>query len=88
MATFLLFVVKLRRIASFLFLKSTPEKDLSVNQVLKLNKGDVLLVAELSRLSRNKFGIINLINQFIESGVEIVFVRQPELSTIGPQSGY
>jgi len=50
----------------------------------KLNEGDVLLVAELSRLSRNMFGTINLINQLSESGVEIVFVRQPELSTAGP----
>jgi DNA invertase Pin-like site-specific DNA recombinase len=50
----------------------------------RLNKGDVLLVAELSRLGRNMFEVINIINQLGDNGVKIVFVRQPELSTAGP----
>lgn len=50
----------------------------------KLGEGDVLLVAELSRLGRNMFEVINIINQLSENEVEIVFVRQPELSTAGP----
>lgn len=50
----------------------------------KLEKGDVLLVAELSRLGRNMFEVIHIINRLGEKGVEIVFVRQPELSTTGP----
>ena len=50
----------------------------------RLGKGDVLLVAELSRLGRNMFEVINLINQLSECGVKLVFVRQPELSTAGP----
>lgn len=49
-----------------------------------LNEGDVLLVAELSRLGRNMFEVINIINQLGEKGVETIFVRQPELSTAGP----
>jgi DNA invertase Pin-like site-specific DNA recombinase len=49
----------------------------------RLNKGDVLLVAELSRLGRNMFEVINIINQLSENGVKLVFVRQPELSTAG-----
>ena len=49
----------------------------------RLNEGDVLLVAELSRLGRNMFEVINLINQLSESGVKLIFVRQPELSTAG-----
>ena len=50
----------------------------------RLGEKDVLLVAELSRLGRNMFEVINLINQLSECGVKLVFVRQPELSTAGP----
>lgn len=50
----------------------------------RLHQGDVLLVAELSRLGRNMFEVINIINQLGENGVRLVFVRQPELSTTGP----
>lgn len=49
-----------------------------------LDDKDVLLIAELSRLGRNMFEVINIINQLSENGVRIVFVRQPELSTAGP----
>lgn len=49
----------------------------------RLNSGDVLLVAELSRLGRNMFEVINLINQLSVNGVKLIFVRQPELSTAG-----
>ena len=51
----------------------------------RLKQGDILLVAELSRLGRNMFEVINIINQLSEQGVEVIFVRQPELSTAGPQ---
>jgi DNA invertase Pin-like site-specific DNA recombinase len=50
----------------------------------RLEPGDILLVAELSRLGRNMFEVIHLINQLSERGVKLVFVRQPELSTAGP----
>lgn len=50
----------------------------------KLSGGDTLLVAELSRLGRNMFEVIEIIKQLSEQGVEVVFVRQPELSTAGP----
>ena len=50
----------------------------------RLHEGDVLLVAELSRLGRNMFEVINLINQLSTNGVKLIFVRQPELSTAGP----
>ena len=63
--------------------KSTRER--RINELLEnLNKGDILLVAELSRLGRNLFEVIHIINQLSESGVEMIFVRQPELSTSGP----
>ncbi len=60
-------------------------KERRIDEVLdRLNDGDVLLVAELSRLGRNMFEVINIINQLSENGVEVIFVRQPELSTAGP----
>ena len=52
----------------------------------KLADGDTLIVAELSRLGRNMFETLNIINALGESGVRILFVRQPELSTDGPQT--
>lgn len=60
-------------------------KECRIDELLfRLNEGDILLVAELSRLGRNMFEVINIINQLSEQGVEVVFVRQPELSTAGP----
>ena len=47
----------------------------------RLQSGDMLVVAELSRLGRNMLETLNLINTLYEKGVQIVFVRQPELST-------
>ena len=49
----------------------------------KLQKGDMLLVAELSRLGREMLQVLNIINDLSAKGVEITFVRQPELSTTG-----
>lgn len=51
--------------------------------VAKLEKGDLLLVAELSRLGREMLQVLNLINELTEQGVQITFIRQPELSTSG-----
>ena len=63
--------------------KGTKER--RIDELLeRLDDGDVLLVAELSRLGRNMFEVINIINQLSENGVEVIFVRQPELSTAGP----
>jgi DNA invertase Pin-like site-specific DNA recombinase len=49
----------------------------------KLQAGDILLVAELSRLGREMLQVLNIINDLSENGVKIIFVRQPELSTTG-----
>jgi len=45
--------------------------------------GDTVIVAELSRLGRNMFQTLELINKLSEMGVKLIFVRQPELSTTG-----
>ena len=64
--------------------KDTKER--RIDELLAwLDEGDVLLVAELSRLGRNMFEVIDIINQLGEKGVEVVFIRQPELSTAGSQ---
>ena len=64
--------------------KNTKER--KIDELLStLKEGDVLLAAELSRLGRNMFEVINIINQLGQNGVQVIFVRQPELSTTGQQ---
>jgi len=46
-----------------------------------LGSGDLLLVAELSRLGRNMLETLNIIRALSDQEVKLVFVRQPELST-------
>jgi DNA invertase Pin-like site-specific DNA recombinase len=52
----------------------------------RLTRGDTLIVAELSRLGRNMLETMNIIHALTENGVSLIFVRQPELSTVGPQT--
>lgn len=51
--------------------------------IAKLETGDLLLVSELSRLGREMLQVLNLINTLSEKGVELSFIRQPELPTSG-----
>jgi DNA invertase Pin-like site-specific DNA recombinase len=63
------------------------QKTRKIDELLnKLESGDVLLVAELSRLGRNMLETLNIINTLSEKDIKIVFVRQPELSTVGPHT--
>jgi len=60
--------------------KNTKQR--KIDELLeKLQAGDTLLVAELSRLGRNMLETLNIINTLSQAGIKIVFVRQPELST-------
>ena len=52
----------------------------------KLALGDTLLVTELSRLGRNMLETLTIIHALTESGVKLIFVNQPELSTVGPHT--
>ena len=52
----------------------------------KLARGDTLLVTELSRLGRNMLETLTIIHALTEAGVKLVFVNQPELSTVGPHT--
>lgn len=47
----------------------------------KLQKDDILICTELSRLGRNMLEILNLIERFNAVGIKLIFVNQPELST-------
>ncbi|EAH6237294.1 recombinase family protein, partial [Campylobacter upsaliensis] len=47
----------------------------------KVNKGDILIVYEISRLGRSMFETMNLILELSEQGVQFVFLKQPELSS-------
>ena len=59
-------------------------KERRIDELLSmLNKGDTLLVAELSRLGRNMLETLNIINEISKNGISIIFIRQPELSTVG-----
>jgi DNA invertase Pin-like site-specific DNA recombinase len=49
----------------------------------KLGEKDILLVAELSRLGRDMLQVLNIINDLSARGIQITFIRQPELSTTG-----
>lgn len=53
----------------------------------KLSSNDLLIVAELSRLGRNFLETLNIINELTEMGVNMVFLRQPELSTFNSAHG-
>lgn len=46
----------------------------------RLQKGDLLIICELSRLGRSMLEVMNLVLDLAEKGVHFVFLRQPELS--------
>lgn len=77
-------------IAEFIEVEISSRKntaDRRIDELLsKLDSGDMLLVAELSRLGRNMMEVLNIINELIGNEISIVFVRQPELSTDGPHT--
>jgi len=73
------------QIDEFIDTETSSQKDKRLRRILelqeKLQPNDTLLVAELSRLGRNMLETLNIIHELSDSGVKIVFVRQPELST-------
>jgi DNA invertase Pin-like site-specific DNA recombinase len=75
------------RIKEFIEVEISSRKNAKERRIdelmAKLAAGDTLIVAELSRLGRNMLETLNIINQLSETGIKIIFVRQPELSTTG-----
>jgi len=76
-------------IDEFIEVEVSSRKDTKTRRIDELlekaQSGDTLIVAELSRLGRNMLETLNIINTLSEHGVQIIFIRQPELSTKGPQ---
>jgi len=74
-------------IDEFIEVEVSSRQDVSERRIdelqSKLQDGDILLVAELSRLGREMLQVLNIINDLSVKGVKITFVRQPELSTTG-----
>ncbi len=52
--------------------------------IADLSAGDIVIVTELSRLGRNMLETLNIISDIDKSGAVLHFVKQPELSTVGP----
>lgn len=71
----------------FIEIEVSSRKDATERRIeelyTKLGEGDILLVAELSRLGRDMLQVLNIINDLGTHGTKITFVRQPELSTTG-----
>jgi DNA invertase Pin-like site-specific DNA recombinase len=65
--------------------KNTKERRIA-ELMSRLSQGDTLLVTELSRLGRNMLETLNIIQALTDKGVSLIFVRQPELSTVGPHT--
>jgi len=77
-------------ITDFIGLEISSRKNISERRIeelaTRLQNGDILLAAELSCLGRNMLETLNIISELSEKGVQIIFVRQPELSTTGPHT--
>ena len=52
------------------------ESERQISQVRSLNKGDLLVVAELSRLGRSTGQVINLVNELVSRGVGLEALKQ------------
>tara|TARA_B100000586_G_C20114127_1_gene431849 strand:+ start:2388 stop:3002 length:615 start_codon:yes stop_codon:yes gene_type:complete len=62
------------------------KKERKIDLIMQtLLSGDTLLVAEISRLGRNMLDTLNIIEGLTNKGVNIIFIRQPELSATGTQ---
>ena len=74
-------------ISEFIKVEISSRKDTKQRRIdellTRLQRDDILIVAELSRLGRNMLETLNIINHLSENGVCLIFVRQPELSTTG-----
>ncbi len=69
----------------FISVEESSRKNLQKRKITelktKLKKNNTLIVAELSRLGRNMLEVMNLIQELNDNNINLVFIRQPELST-------
>lgn len=66
--------------------RKTPSQRRIDELFTKLQSGDRVIVAELSRLGRNMLETLNIINELSQKRITIIFIRKPELSTTGSHS--
>lgn len=78
------------QIDRFMEVEQSSQKSLEIRKIdeLKalLNRGDLLIVAELSRLGRSMLEVMSLVLELSNNGVQTIFLRQPELSTFNNAS--
>jgi len=72
-------------ISEFVEVSISSRKSETEREIDKLKQmlfpGDILLVTELSRLGRRMIDILNLIEYFKTNEIQVIFTKQPELST-------
>lgn len=72
-------------IDKFIEIEQSSKKSQEIRKIgelkTKLNRGDLLIVVELSRLGRSMLEVMNLVLELSNNGVQMIFLRQPELST-------
>ena len=57
------------------------EQDRMIGELYKLNKGDIILIAEISRLARSINQLTTIVKDLTDKGITIVFIKeQLELS--------
>lgn len=61
--------------------KKSQEKRKIVELKEKLQSGDLLISTELSRLGRSMLETITLVLELAEKEIQLIFIRQPELTT-------
>ena len=73
---------KLHRLRKIVFIQETisgmkrPEKRKLGNLIEKTQKGDIVVIAEISRLGRSLMMILNVLQQFLEKGVQVRAIKE------------
>lgn len=73
------------QIDRFIEIEQSSKKSQEIRKINELkamlNRDDLLIVVELSRLGRSMLEVMNLVLELSNNGVNMIFLRQPELST-------
>ena len=73
---------KIHRLRKIVFIQETisvmkkPEKRKLGNLIEKTQKGDIVVIAEISRLGRSLMMILNVLQQFLEKGVQVRAIKE------------
>lgn len=73
------------KIDNFIEIEQSSKKSQEIRKINELkdslSNGDLLIAVELSRLGRSMLEVMNLVLDLSNKGIQMVFLRQPELST-------